>query len=176
MGDSISAGYGIDPNVGWVKLLEYRLAKNKYNYRVINASISGDTLSNGLDRMPKALAEYKPQITIIELGANDGLRGLQISQIKTNLQKLIALAENAHSKVLVLGVRLPTNYGVEYNTQFQQIFTDLVKRKDIVVVPLFLKGVDDKPKMIQADGIHPVAEAQAILMQNVWDELDKLLK
>lgn len=176
MGDSISAGYGIDPKFGWVALLQERLHNDKYNYRVINASVSGDTTSNGLLRLPNALNQYHPQITIIELSGNDGLRGLQISQIKDNLQRMIVLAKQAGSYVLILGVRLPPNYGTAYTQAFQQIFSELAKRDDISVVPLFLKDVDDNPTLMQPDGIHPTVDAQNILLNNVWQALKKLLK
>lgn len=172
LGDSLSAGYGLDPESGWVKLLEQRL---NYHYKVINSSISGDTTSNGLSRLPQALNTYHPQVTIIELGANDGLRGMQIPQITNNLNKLILLAINAKSKVLVLGLRLPLNYGVIYDQKFQQIFSDLAKRNDIRVVPNFLAGIDRNPNLFQADGLHPNAQAQSMILNNVWTELEKLL-
>lgn len=176
VGDSISAGYGIDPEHGWVALLKNRLKQEKYNYRVINASISGDTLSNGLERLPETLSRYKPQITIIELGGNDGLRGLQPELIKMNLERMIAVTKNAGSKVLVLGVRLPPNYGEAYTQQFQRIFSALEKRNTIHVVPLFLKKIDENSNLLQPDGIHPTTQAQSILLDNMWPELKTLLK
>jgi acyl-CoA thioesterase-1 len=175
IGDSLSAGYGIDPKQGWVALLQKRLIDNNLDYKVINSSISGDTTSNGLSRLPTALTLYKPDITIIELGANDGLRGLQIALIKKNLEQLIQLVIQANSKVLVLGLRLPPNYGASYTEQFQQIYLELAKRDDISVVPLFLKDVDDKRSLKQADGIHPTAQAQVIILDNIWTALLKLL-
>ncbi|MEO8401366.1 MAG: arylesterase [Gammaproteobacteria bacterium] len=175
VGDSISAGYGINPADGWVSLLEQRLKKENYSYRVINASISGDTLSNGLERIPAALQKYHPQITIIELGGNDGLRGLQLVAIKNNLEQIINRVKAANSKVLVLGMRLPPNYGAAYTQQFMQIFSALSERKDISVVPLFLTGVDDQSPLMQSDGIHPLAMAQPILLNNVWPMLRPLL-
>ncbi|MDR3491511.1 MAG: arylesterase [Gammaproteobacteria bacterium] len=175
VGDSLSAGYGIDPATGWVMLLKQRLKDLKYNYQVVNASISGDTLSNGLSRLPDALTKYKPNITIIELGANDALRGLSPELIKKNLDSLILLATKSGSKVLVLGVRLPPNYGEVYSNEFQRVFQKIKSTHDIKVVPLFLKNVDDKPKLMQADGLHPVTEAQIILLNNVWPALKELL-
>jgi acyl-CoA thioesterase I len=175
IGDSISAGYGIDPKQGWVALLQNRLHTNTYKYQVVNASISGDTTSDGVSRLPTALIQYHPQITLIELGGNDGLRGLQIFIIKDNLQRMIDMAKKAGSKVLVLGVRIPPNYGIQYTQQFQQIYLDLAKRSDIGVVPLFLKNIDDKPAFMQADGIHPVAAAQDTILNNIWPVLKKLL-
>lgn len=175
IGDSLSAGFGIDPKLGWVNLLRERLHQNNYPVEVINASISGDTTSNGLDRLPSALENYHPMLTIIELGGNDGLRGLQITLIKNNLQKMITLTRNTKSKVLLLGVRLPPNYGKEYTQQFQQIFLDLAQKNVIAVQPFFLNHIDDNPQLMQKDGLHPTAAAQIILLNNVWPELEKLL-
>lgn len=176
MGDSISAGYGIDVKQGWVELLKQRLKENKYDYEVVNTSISGDTTSNGLAQLPAALKQYKPVITIIELGGNDGLRGLKSSIIKANLERMIRLAKNASSKVLILGVRLPPNYGPEYTKAFQNIFISLAKRKDVVVVPFFLKKIDEDTSLMQSDQIHPTAAAQIILLDNMWPVLQGMLE
>lgn len=175
MGDSLSAGYGIETKQGWVALLVQRLLTKKIPYRVINASISGATTSNGLDQLPKLLQQYQPDITIIELGANDGLRGLPPALIKDNLTHMISLAKKAKSKVLLLALRLPPNYGEIYTQQYQQIFLTVAKAEHINIVPFFLNKVDDNPAMIQADGLHPRAEAQLIILDNVWPELEKLL-
>lgn len=166
----------MDQKQGWVALLQQRLNNDKYPYQVVNASISGDTTHNGLVRLPDALRHYQPTITIIELGGNDGLLGLQLSQIKNNLINMITLAKRAGSRVLVLGVRLPPNYGITYDQSFQQIFAELAKREGINVVPLFLNRVDNNPKLMQQDGIHPTADAQIILLNNLWPTLEKLLK
>lgn len=176
VGDSISAGLGVDMRLNWAALLQKRLKENNYDYQVVNASITGDTTSNGLARLPAVLRQYQPQVTVIELGGNDGLRGLQIPQIKNNLQRMIFLAQQSGSKVLILGLRLPPNYGMQYDQQFKQIFLDFAKRHDINVVPLFLNRIDDHPELMQPDGIHPVADAQVLLLDNVWPELKKLLK
>lgn len=175
VGDSLSAGYGIDPSQGWVQLLQQRLQNLKYKYHVVNASITGDTTSNGLQRLPAALKQYQPQITIIELGGNDALRGLPTPLIKNNLQKIIALTEAANSKVMLLGVRIPPNYGEAYTGQFQQIYQDFSQQTDLVVVPLFLTGIDTDHAKMQADGIHPLASAQPVMLENVWGTLQKLL-
>lgn len=175
VGDSLSANYGINTQKGWVALLQQRLNEKKYNYHVINASISGDTTSNGLARLSKTLKQNKPQITIIELGGNDGLRGLSISTIKNNLQKMIEMTKATQSKILLLGVRLPSNYGPEYTQQFQQIFLDLSKEEQIPVVPLFLHGIDENVLLMQQDRIHPGIDAQTLMLNNVWPELEKLL-
>lgn len=174
-GDSISAGYGIAINQGWVELLQQRLHDNHYQYRVINASISGNTTSDGLSSLSSQLIQYAPQITIIELGGNDGLRGLQISTIKNNLLAMINLAQKAKSKVILLGVRMPPNYGLTYTSQFTQLYSDFAKSADISVVTNFLTGVDSNPQLMQDDGIHPNYKAQIKLLDNVWPDLKKLL-
>jgi acyl-CoA thioesterase I len=175
IGDSISAGYGINLQQGWVSLLQQRLIQQKFIYHVINASVSGDTTSNGLARLPQALKHYHPQITIIELGGNDGLRGLQISTIRANLQRMIMLAKKSQSKVLLLGVRLPPNYGLLYTQRFQNMFTDLAAHHAISVVPFFLKNIDDNAALMQADGIHPTVAAQIIMLNNMWPSLQQML-
>lgn len=174
VGDSISAGYGIDAQKGWTNQLRERLKQNHSDYQVINASISGDTTSNGLSRLPKLLEQHHPNITIIELGGNDGLRGIPLAAIKKNLSQMIQKSLAAKSKVLILGVRLPPNYGPEYIEQFQDMFVELASEYKISVVPLFLKGIDENDKMMQQDRIHPTAEAQMILLDNVWPELQTL--
>ncbi len=175
LGDSLSAGYGIDPKQGWVQLLQQRLADQKSTYTVVNASISGVTTSNGLQHLPGALNKYHPKITIIELGANDGLRGLPPSLIKKNLLELISMAENANSKVLVLGVRLPPNYGPAYLEQFHQIFLDLAAQSDLTTIVEFLNGVDSDRTLMQNDGLHPGVVAQPKILENVWEPLKKLM-
>jgi acyl-CoA thioesterase-1 len=175
IGDSISAGYGINPEQGWVALLQNRLHVKHFNYKVINASISGDTTSDGLQRLPAELKQYHPQITVLELGGNDGLRGLPLYVIKNNLIQMIRLSLDANSKVMVLGVRMPPNYGLQYTRQFQQIYDDFSRRKDIAVVPSFLKGIDNTPALMQVDGIHPVTAAQTKILDNVWPALETLL-
>ncbi len=174
VGDSLSAGHGFDPQKSWPILLQKKLQIKYKNYHVINLSISGSTTSNGLSELPAALKKYHPVITIIELGGNDGLRGLDMAVIKNNLQKLIILSKT-QSKVLLLGVRLPPNYGVVYNQQFKTTFADLAQQNHIAYIPLFLSGIDDKSSLMQADGIHPTAEAQSIMLENIWPELEKLL-
>lgn len=175
IGDSISAGYGIELKQGWVSLLQQRLQKSGYDYEVVNASISGDTTSNGLYRLPAALTQYQPAIVIIELGANDGLRGLPIETIEKNLATMIEAAKKIHSKVLLLGIRIPPNYGLTYTQQFQAIYPKLAQHYQTALVPLVLKGIDEQPELIQADELHPTAEAQMILLENVWPKLQPLL-
>jgi len=175
IGDSLSAGLGIDPNQGWVALLRNRLEEKHFDYMVVNASISGDTTSQGLDRLPAALAEAKPQITMIELGGNDGLRGLPIPVITNNLRQMIVLIKNANSQVILIGLRLPPNYGPTYTKEFHQIFVDLAKDNQTSLVEYFLKNIDQSPDNMQPDHIHPTAAAQPILLDNVWPVLEPLL-
>lgn len=176
IGDSLSAGYGIDVTKGWVALLQKRLNEEKYNYRVVNASISGNTTSNGLARTANALAAYHPSITIIELGGNDGLRGIPLTTIQANLAKMIEQAKTAKSEVLLLGLQLPPNYGVEYTQGFQKIFSDLSQQYQTQVVPLFLHNIDIDVNLMQADRIHPTAQAQSKLLDNVWPTLKNMLQ
>lgn len=172
VGDSLSAGYGIETDKSWVALLQQRLKKQA---TVHNISISGHTTSNGLADLPKALEQYKPDLTIIELGGNDGLRGIPLATIQSQLGDMVALAQKNKSKVLLLGVRLPPNYGPDYTQKFQAIYIALGKQYNVPVIPLFLKGIDDNPKLMQADGIHPVTEAQPKILDTVWASLKPLL-
>ena len=166
----------MDVKKSWVALLEKRLADNKYVYKVINASISGNTTSQGLSQLPELLVQYKPTITIIELGGNDGLRGLPLNVVKNNLDKLVQLAQNAGSKVLLLGVRIPPNYGQEYTQQFLAIYASFEGRSGIQVVKFFLQDVDDVPDLMQTDRIHPTLGAQSTMLNNVWPSLESMLK
>lgn len=165
----------MDIDASWAAQLQKRLEENGYDYQVENISISGNTTSNGLQQLPQALEKYHPQLTIIELGGNDGLRGISLPVIKKNLQSLIDLAKNANSKVLLVGVRMPPNLGESYTAQFQKIFSDLAEDNNIALVPLFLKGVDDSATLMGPDRIHPTKEAQSILLLNVWDKIKELL-
>ena len=177
-GDSLSAGYGVPQGQGWVALLEQKLAQNKLNYasyKVINASISGETTSGGLARFNSALATHKPNIVILELGANDGLRGLPITDMQANLNQMIAQAKTAKAKVLLLGMKIPPNYGLKYTKNFKDAYTSLAKQHSIALVPFLLEGVAGKPELIQTDGLHPIAAAQPKLLDNVWKVLAKLL-
>ena len=176
VGDSLSASYGIDSNQGWVSLLRERLQTQGYDYSVVNASISGDTSSQGLARLPTALSDNKPTITIIELGANDGLRGLSIATIQSNLHQMITLAKKANSDVILLGIRLPPNYGLEYTEQFKKMYLHLGQENKIHVVPLLLQGIDENLQLMQSDRTHPTASAQIKMLDNVWPALAPLLK
>jgi acyl-CoA thioesterase-1 len=175
MGDSLSAGFGLDQSRGWVNLLQTRLTANHYDYQVINASISGETSSGGLSRLPRSLRSHRPQIVIIELGANDGLRGLSLTLLQQNLQNMIALAQEQGTKVLLIGMRLPPNYGLNYTRGFQQLYQDLARNNQVGLVPFLLDGVATRPELMQNDGLHPLAAAQTQLLDNVWPQLLPLL-
>ncbi|WP_456448424.1 arylesterase [Thiolapillus sp.] len=174
-GDSLSAGYGIDRASGWVKLLQHKLDAEEQPYKVINASISGDTTRGGLERLPKALQQWSPAIVLIELGGNDGLRGLSLESMTGNLDKMIQLSKKAGARVLLLGIKLPANYGPAYGERFYRIYPSLAQKHHIPLVPFLLESVADRKTLMQADGIHPLASAQPIVMENVYRYLQPLL-
>ncbi|VEF12151.1 lipolytic protein [Pseudomonas fluorescens] len=175
VGDSISAGFGLDTRLGWVSLLEQRLKQEGFDDKVVNASISGDTSAGGQARLPALLAEHKPELVILELGGNDGLRGMPPAQLQQNLAGMIQQSKKAGAKVLLLGMRLPPNYGVRYTTAFAEVFPKVAEENDIPLVPFLLEGIGGVPSMVQSDGIHPTAEAQPRLLDNVWPMLKPLL-
>lgn len=175
-GDSLSAAYGIQQNEGWVKLLENKLNQQKLDYKVVNASISGETTSGGLGRFKTMLTTHKPNIVIIELGANDGLRGLSVREMQSNLDSMITQAKASKAKVLLLGMRIPPNYGIQYTQQFSETYANLAQKHGLVLVPFFLESVAGNPSLILDDGLHPKAIAQAKLLENVWSQLRKLIK
>lgn len=175
VGDSISAAFGLDSRQGWVALLEKRLAQEGFEHRVVNASISGDTSAGGAARLSALLAEHQPELVIIELGGNDGLRGQPPAQLQQNLASMIDRSRAAGARVLLLGMRLPPNYGARYTTAFAQVFVDLAEQKQVPLVPFFLEGVGGVQAMMQADGLHPAAAAQPTLLENVWPTLEPLL-
>jgi acyl-CoA thioesterase-1 len=176
MGDSLSAGYGIDARDGWVNLLGQRLRQQGYPHAVINASISGETSAGGRARLPQALQRHRPQVVVIELGANDGLRGLSLTQTRANLAAMIESAQNAGARVLLVGIHLPPNYGPEFTGKFRALFDDLVRQYRIPYAPFLLEGVALSPGLMQADGLHPRATAQPRLLDNVWPYLEPLLQ
>ena len=175
VGDSISAGFGLDTRLGWVSLLEQRLEREGHDDRVVNASISGDTSAGGQARLPALLTEHKPDVVIVELGGNDGLRGQPPAQLQQNLAAMIDTAKTAGAKVLLLGMQLPPNYGPRYTEAFARVYTQLADEKQIALVPFFLEGVGGHPELMQADGLHPAAAAQQRLLDNVWPALKPLL-
>lgn len=174
LGDSLSAGYGIDPQKGWVSLLSKKLDQQG-QFKIINLSTSGDTTSNGLAKLPHALKQYKPDILIIELGANDGLRGLSISQIKKNLNLLLENSKKTGAKIVLLATYLPPNYGPEYLKQYNNIFKDLADHYQVAFVPMFLAGVAGNEQLMQKDGLHPNEQAQSLILNNIWPVLAPLL-
>ena len=176
-GDSISAGYGL-PRVeqGWVELLKTRLKEQGYGYQVVNASVSGETTAGGLARLPRALELHHPGIVILELGGNDGLRALPIAQMRANLTQMVTLAGAAGAKVLLLGMRMPPNYGPQYTEQFAMVFSDLAREKKISLVPFLLTDIALSSTLLQGDDIHPNALGQPVLLENVWPQLRPLLR
>jgi len=170
-GDSLSAAYGIPQNAGWVALLGERLKQRKSNYTVVNASISGETSAGGAARIDAALAKTRPAIVIVELGANDGLRGLPVAQMKTNLAAIVQAAKRQGARVILVGMMLPPNYGAQYVNAFRAAFRDIARDERVAFVPLLFEGVPDERVMFQADNLHPSAEAQTIMMENVWRKL-----
>jgi acyl-CoA thioesterase-1 len=175
VGDSISAAFGLDTRLGWVTLLEQRMKQEGFTDKVINASISGDTSAGGQARLPALLAEHKPELVILELGGNDGLRGQQPTQLQQNLASMIDRSRDAGAKVLLLGMQIPPNYGPRYTNAFKAVYSNLAEEKKVPLVPFFLEGVGGIPELMQADGLHPAAVAQQKLLENVWPTLKPLL-
>ena len=175
-GDSLSSAYGIAVSRGWVALLEERLKRERHDYSVVNASISGETTSGGLARLKPLLEKHKPQIVILELGANDGLRGLVVNDMAKNLAAMIEQSEKAGARVLLVGMKLPPNYGPEYTQAFEAMFGDLAKRYKTALVPFLLEGFAEKPDLFQPDRIHPTEAAQPLILERVWKGLRSLLK
>ena len=179
VGDSLSAEYGLARGTGWVALLSQRVASEKLPYEVVNASISGDTTAGGRARLPSLLKAQAPKVVVIELGGNDALRGLPISQTRDNLQAMVKAAHAAGAKVLLAGMQVPPNYGRQYTADFARAFEDVAKAEKVALVPFLLKGVADRPdaeEWFQADRIHPVAKAHPIILDNVWPVLRGLLR
>ena len=172
-GDSLSASYGITQEQGWVNLLAKRLAIQNYNYKVVNLSISGETTSGGVSRFKQALNAHKPNIVILELGANDGLRGLSATDTFKNLNAMIALAKPA--KILLLGMKIPPNYGLKYSAEFSDNYLKLAKKHNVKLVPFMLEGIAGKRDLVQQDGLHPTAAAQPKILENSWVALKKML-
>ena len=178
-GDSISSGYGLPPETGWVSLLQKRLqtqASTSSTYRVINASISGETTLGGRKRIEQALKTHRPDIVIIELGGNDGLRGASIGSIRDNLEVIIQTCRRNKATVLLAGMRLPPNYGIAYTQKFQNIYPQLANKHRLKLVPYMFEGFGDRPEFFQADGIHPTGQMQEKILNNVWKVLRVMLK
>jgi acyl-CoA thioesterase-1 len=178
LGDSLSAEYGLQRGTGWVALLDKRLQSQHKPARIVNASISGETTSGGRSRLSALLAQHRPTHVIIELGANDGLRGLPPQSTQDNLDKLTQAAQKAGAQVLLIGMRVPPNYGQDYSRRFASLFRSVAQKNNVALVPFFLRGVADVPdaaRLFQNDRIHPTEAAQSILLDNVWPELNKLM-
>ena len=174
-GDSLSAGYGVPPGHGWVDLLARKIAQEGYDFRVVNASVSGETTEGGLARLPRALAMHAPRIVILELGANDGLRGLPVMQAQRNLEQMISLSQAHGARILLIGMRMPPNYGERYTSAFYAMYGELARRHGLALVPFLMAAVALKPELIQADGLHPNERAQPLLLSTVWPGLQPLL-
>jgi acyl-CoA thioesterase I len=175
-GDSLSAAHGLRPEQGWVALLDKRLREQGYGYNVVNASVSGETTSGGLQRLPRALELNKPQIVVLELGANDALRGLPLSAAKDNLSKMVDLGEKAGAQVLLVGMRIPPNYGPRYTADFVQMYSDLKAQYHLAFVPFLLESVALDSSKMQDDGLHPNAEGEPPVLDTLWPQLVPLLK
>jgi acyl-CoA thioesterase-1 len=175
-GDSLSAGYGLDANRVWVSLLQQRLEREAYPHVVVNASISGETTSGGLARLPTALRQHEPQIVLIELGGNDGLRGLPPKVMKQNLDAMIDATRKVGAQPVLFEMRIPPNYGAAYTESFRKAFHDAAAAAKVPVVPFFLAPIVEKPGMFQDDGIHPTASAQPLMLDAVWPTLKSLLQ
>jgi len=176
MGDSLSAAYGIRPEQGWVALLTQRLQAEGYGYQVINASVSGETSSGGLQRLPRALQIHQPAMVILELGANDGLRGLPLAETRANLTKMVQLSQAAGARVLLVGIRIPPNYGPRYANEFADLYPEIVKRYHLPLVPFLLEKVALDPTLMQEDGLHPNARGEPLVLDTLWQKLEPLLK
>ena len=175
-GDSLSAAYGIAQSRGWVALLGERLKREPADYSVVNASISGETTAGGAARIAKALEQHKPAIVVIELGANDGLRGLPLAQMRRNLASMIEQSQKAGARVVLVGMKLPPNYGPEYTRGFESIYAELAKKYETALVPFLLEDIAEKDDLFQPDRIHPTEGAQPLMLERVWKALRPMLK
>ena len=175
-GDSLSAAYGMAQARGWVALLAERLKRERPDYSVVNASISGETSAGGASRIAKTLAQHKPAVVILELGANDGLRGLPLAQMRQSLAGMIEQSQKAGARVLLVGMKMPPNYGPDYTHAFEAIYPDLARRYKTALVPFLLEDFSDRPELFQPDRIHPTEAAQPLMLERVWTALRPLLR
>jgi acyl-CoA thioesterase I len=175
-GDSLSAAYGIRPEQGWVALLAQRLNSQGYGYEIVNASVSGETTSGGVERLPRALQLHQPAVVVLELGGNDGLRGLPVSLARENLAQMVRLVQASGARVLLVGIRIPPNYGPRYTQEFASMFPELASQYHLPLVPFLLEHVALDPARMQADGIHPNAQGEPPVLDTVWPYLASLLK
>jgi acyl-CoA thioesterase I len=174
-GDSLSAAYQLAPEQGWVAMLAQRLRSQGYEYQVVNASESGETSGGGLERLPRALELNRPGLVILELGANDGLRALPAEEMRANLERMVQLSRQAGARVLLVGIRIPPNYGPRYTQEFERVFPELAKQYHLPLVPFLLQKVALDPELMQADGMHPNARGEAPVLDTVWPYLEPLL-
>ncbi len=176
LGDSLSAEYGLPRDSVWVYLLQQQLRKEKHDVAIINASISGETTSGGKSRLPLLLQQHKPTLVLIELGGNDGLRGLSLAATQANLREMMAMSTATGAKLILVGMRVPPNYGVDYSKRFAAMYQGLGREKNVRLVPFFLQGLDNTELFFQPDRIHPNQRAQSIMMENVWQVLKPMLR
>ncbi len=176
LGDSLSAEYGLDRGTGWVALLENKLKTEKLEATIVNASISGETTSGGRARLPALITRHKPHLVVIELGANDGLRGLPVAAAEANLRSMIGLAQKNQARVLLVGMRMPPNYGRAYTEKFFGMYKSLATELKTPLVPFMLEGVAEQPKLFQPDRLHPVAAAHPIILANIWPQISTMIK
>jgi len=176
LGDSLSAGYGFNPKNGWVELLQQRITDEGYPLEVINASISGDTTLGGYRRLKPILKKHQPDIIIIELGANDGLRGLSLAAMKKNIENIISTSQRAQATVILIGMKLPPNYGPAYSVAFHRVYTDLADEYRVTLIPFLLHGLETQFELFQADGLHPTQAAQRIIMDTIWPSIHRVIK
>jgi len=176
LGDSLSAEYGLARGAGWVALLEQKLKAEKIDARIVNASISGETTSGGRARLPALLNQHKPRVVVIELGANDGLRGLPVPAAEANLRAMASMSQKQDAKVMLIGMRMPPNYGRAYTERFFTMYENLAKEVKAPLVPFMLEGVADKPALFQADRLHPNADAHPIILNNIWPTFKALIQ
>lgn len=174
-GDSLSAAYGMEQSQGWVALLSDKLDRQDYDWEVVNASVSGETTTGGLARLPAMLETYAPEIVVLELGGNDGLRGLPLNTIRANLESMIDMATQAGAQVVLAGIQIPPNYGPRYTVPFFEQYQEIATQKNVPLIPFLIDGIPQQADLMQDDGIHPTAEAQAIIVRNVWPVLAPLL-
>ena len=175
-GDSLSAAYGIAEEDGWVNLLTQKLEQESFSFEVVNGSVSGETTVGGLARLPAMLNSFSPALVILELGANDGLRGLPLTVIRENLLTMVDLIQQSGADVLLAGIQIPPNYGPRYTLPFFEQFIDIAKDKDLPLVPFLIDRIPQQPELMQNDGLHPKAEAQFMILENVWPVLQPMLK
>jgi len=176
LGDSLSSAYGMDDRQGWVNLLRDKLDDKGYPHEVVNASVSGDTTRDALSRLDATLQRHQPDIVIVELGGNDGLRALSIDAIRANLSRILDIVRESGAKIILAGIRMPPNYGPIYTEAFERLYPELAEQFNAVLIPFFMEDVASEPRLMQDDGVHPNAEAQPVLLDNVWSVLEPVLK